>query len=233
LPAAAGLTGREAGLPITTVIFDLDGVIIDSEELWNEVRRDFTVAHGGTWTERDQRAVMGDDSWQWAHHIRIECGVELGERRIIDGVVRRLLARYEEHLPVIAGAREAVVGLSRAHRLGLASSAPPEVIRYVVRAAGLAGVFSGWLSSDDVGVGKPAPDAYLAACARLHVDRAGAAAVEDSENGLRAARNAGLAVVAVPNRRFPPSPEALELADLVLTSIAELTPVAVASLSRT
>ena len=219
-------------MPITTIVFDLDGVLIDSEDLWNEVRRDFTVAHGGSWTERDQRAVMGDNSWQWAHHIRTVGGVELGERRIIDGVVSRLLARYEEHLPVIAGAREAVVGLARAYRLGLASSAPPEVIRFVVREAGLAGVFSGWLSSDDVAVGKPAPDAYLAACARLHADRARTAAVEDSENGLRAARNAGLAVVAVPNRRYPPSPEALEHADLVLASIAELTPTAVASLSR-
>jgi HAD superfamily hydrolase (TIGR01509 family) len=219
-------------LPITAIIFDLDGVIIDSEDLWDEVRRDFTVAHGGSWSERDQRAVMGDNSWQWAHHIRTACGVELGERRIIDGVVRRLLARYEEHLPVIAGAREAVVGLARAYRLGLASSAPPEVIRFVVRKAGLAGVFSGWLSSDDVAVGKPAPDSYLAACARLHAERARAAAVEDSENGLLAARNAGLAVVAVPNRRYPPSPAALELADLVLTSVAELTPAVVVSLSR-
>ena len=219
-------------MPITAIVFDLDGVVIDSEELWNEVRRDFTVAHGGSWTERDQRAVMGDNSWQWAHHIRTVCGVELGERPIVANVVSRLLARYEEHLPVIAGAREAVVGLARAYRLGLASSAPPEVIRFVVRRAGLGGVFSGWLSSDDVAAGKPAPDAYLAACDRLRADRARTAAVEDSENGLLAARNAGLAVVAVPNRRYPPSAEALELADLVLASIAGLTPAAVASLGQ-
>jgi beta-phosphoglucomutase-like phosphatase (HAD superfamily) len=105
------------------------------------------------------------------------------------------------------------------------------VIRFVVRKAGLGGVFSGWLSSDDVAAGKPAPDAYLAACGRLQADRARTAAVEDSENGLRAARNAGLAVVAVPNRRFPPAPAALELADLVLASIGELTPMVVASLA--
>ena len=219
-------------MPITTVIFDLDGVLIDSEELWNEVRRDFTVSHGGSWTDRDQRAVMGDNSWQWAHHIRTVGGVELGERRIIDGVVSRLLERYEERLPLIDGAREAVTGLARAFRLGLASSAPPEVIRFVVRKAGLGGAFSAWLSSDDVEVGKPAPDAYLAACRRLDADRERTAAVEDSENGLRAARNAGLAVVAVPNRRFPPAPAALELADVVLTSIGELTPAVVTSLAR-
>lgn len=219
-------------MPVTTIVFDLDGVILDSEDLWDEVRRDFTVSHGGSWGESDQRAVMGDNSWQWAHHIRTACGVELEERRIIDGVVAGLLERYEERLPVIAGAREAVVGLARVYRLGLASSAPPEVIRFALRKAGLGGAFSGWLSSDDVEAGKPAPDVYLAACHRLQADRARAAAVEDSENGLLAARNAGLAVVAVPNRRYPPSPAVLELADLVLASVAELTPTAVASLTR-
>jgi len=215
---------------ITTIVFDLDGVILDSEEVWHEVRRDFAAAHGGLWTDDDQRAVMGDNSWQWAHHIREVCGVELGERQIVAGVVQRLIGRYREHLPLIAGARAAVTGLARAYRLGLASSAPPEVIRFVVRRAGLGGVFSGWLSSDDVAAGKPAPDAYLAACRRLQADRPRTAAVEDSENGLRSARNAGLFVVGVPNRRFPPAPAALELADVVLASIGELTPTVVAAL---
>ncbi|MGZ4198917.1 MAG: HAD family hydrolase [Thermoleophilia bacterium] len=219
-------------MPITTIVFDLDGVILDSEEVWHEVRRDFTAAHGGVWTEDDQRAVMGDNSWQWAHHIRVSCGVEMGERRIIDGVVARIIERYEEHLPLIEGAHGAVVGLARAYRLGLASSAPPEVIRFVLHKAGFAGVFSAWLSTDDVAAGKPAPDGYLAVCSRLGAERAQAAAVEDSENGLIAARNAGLAVVAVPNLRFPPTPTTLELADLVVTSVADLTPAALASLGR-
>jgi beta-phosphoglucomutase-like phosphatase (HAD superfamily) len=91
-------------MPVNTVVFDLDGVIIESEQLWNEVRRDFTVSHGGHWSDEDQRAVMGDNSWQWAHHIRTVCGVGLRERRIIDGVVRLLLARYAEDLPLIEGA---------------------------------------------------------------------------------------------------------------------------------
>jgi HAD superfamily hydrolase (TIGR01509 family) len=219
-------------VPITTIVFDLDGVIIDSEDLWHEVRRDFTAAHGGAWTEDDQRAVMGANSRQWARHIREVSGVDLSERRIIDGVVARLLARYDEHLPLIAGAREAVLGLSRAYRLGVASSAPPEVIRFVLHKAGLDGVFDAWLSSDDVAAGKPAPDAYLAVCSRLRVERDRAAAVEDSGNGLRAARNAGLAVIAVPNQRFPPAPADLDLADLVVPTVAELTPDTLASLAR-
>jgi len=217
---------------ITTVVFDLDGVILDSEEVWHEVRRDFTAAHGGRWTDDDQRAVMGDNSWQWAHHIREVCGVEMGERQIIAGVVGRIRERYLERLPLIAGAREAVIGLARTYRLGLASSAPPEVIRFVLHRAGLADVFGAWLSTDDVEAGKPAPDGYLAVCRRLRVERACTVAVEDSENGLVAARNAGLAVIAAPNRRFPPSPAALELADLVVASAADLTPALIASIAR-
>ena len=219
-------------MQITTIVFDLDGVILDSEEVWHEVRRDFAAAHGGLWTDDDQRAVMGDNSWQWAHHIREVCGVELGERQIVAGVVQRLIGRYREHLPLIAGARAAVTGLARAYRLGLASSAPPEVIRFVLHRADLAGVFSAWLSTDDVAAGKPAPDGYLTVCRRLDADRARTAAVEDSENGLIAARNAGLAVIATPNPRFPPTPAALELADLVVSSVAELTPAKIASLAR-
>jgi HAD superfamily hydrolase (TIGR01509 family) len=217
---------------LDTIVFDLDGVIIDSEQLWHEARRDFAAAHGGVWSEDDQRRAMGDNSWQWAHRIREQCGVEMGERRIVDGVVALLRERYEEHLPLIAGAREAVVELARAYRLGLASSAPPEVIRFVLRQAGLTRVFSAWLSSDDVAAGKPAPDCYLAVCERLGARRDRTAAVEDSGNGLIAAHNAGLAVIAVPNPRFPPGAAALQLADLVVGTVADITPAAVASLAR-
>ena len=219
-------------MTISAVVFDLDGVIIDSERVWHEVRRDFATAHGGRWTEADQRAVMGDNSWQWAHHIRTAGGVGLPERSIIAGVVALLTARYRERLPLIEGAREAVLGLAHSYRLGLASSAPPEVIRFVLHAGGLAGVFSAWLSSDDVARGKPAPDAYLAICDRLWAEPRAAVAVEDSTNGLLAARNAGLAVIAAPNPSYPPAAEGLEVADLVVGSIADLTPEVVASLEH-
>lgn len=217
---------------LSTVVFDLDGVLLDSEQVWHEVRRGYTSAHGGRWTEDDQRAVMGDNSGQWAHHIRTVCGVERREREIIAGVVDLLIGRYREHLPLIEGAREAVAGLARAHRLGLASSAPPEVIRFVLHQAGFAGLFDAWLSSDDVEAGKPAPDGYIAVCDRLGAERARTVAVEDSSNGLFAAHNAGLKVIAVPNTRFPPGPDALEVADLVVAAIADLTPAVVASLTE-
>ncbi|HMJ79659.1 MAG TPA: HAD-IA family hydrolase, partial [Candidatus Dormibacteraeota bacterium] len=167
-----------------------------------------------------------------AQHIRTVGGVGLPERNIIAGVVALLTARYRERLPLIEGAREAVLGLARCYRLGLASSAPAEVIRFVLHAAGLAGVFTAWLSSDDVARGKPAPDAYLGICDRLRTEPRAAVAVEDSTNGLLAARNAGLAVIAAPNPGYPPAAEGLEVADLVVGSIADLTPDVVASLDH-
>ena len=218
-------------MAIKAVVFDMDGIILDSEETWHAVRRGYAARFGGRWIEDDQRAVMGDNSWQWAHHIRLRFAVPLTERQIIAGVVAMLRQRYAERLPVVEGAHEAVHGLARAYRLGLASSSPPELIRWVLHAAGLAGVLSAWVSSDDVALGKPAPDVYQLACDRLGAARAQAVAVEDSSNGIRSAKNAGLKVVAVPNPRFPPSGEALALADLTLASVRELTPTVIESLS--
>jgi len=216
---------------IEAVIFDLDGVILDSEGVWHEARREFAARFGGRWTTEDQRAVMGDNSWQWAHHIRTRFAVPLTERQIIAGVVALLRQRYTRELPVVEGAREAVYGLARAFKLGLASSSPPELIRWVLHAAGLAGAFCAWASSDDVAYGKPAPDVYQVTCDRLGAKRAQTVAIEDSENGVRSAKNAGLLVVAIPNPRFAPSAEALALADMTLHSIREVTPSLIGSLS--
>lgn len=224
---AAPDTGRPKG-----VVFDMDGVILDSEVLWHEVRRDFVAGYGGHWTEEDQRAVMGANSLQWAAHIRDGFGVPLPEAEIILRVVALLEERYAEHLPLIPGAVEAVRRLASDFTLALASSSPGGVIEYALRAAGLAGCFAAWVSSDEVGRGKPAPDVYLEACRRIAVDPREAAAVEDSSNGIRAAHGAGLAVIAIPNPAFPPTPEALALADQVLTKTNDLSPELVASVRR-
>lgn len=217
-------------MSIDTVIFDLDGIIIETEQLWNQVRRDFAAAHGGHWGEHDQRGVMGANSMEWAVSMRENNGVQLSDQEIYDGIIETLREEYARQLPLIPGAVEAVTGLAAAYRLGVASSSPLELIEYALELAGLRGCFECVLSSDDVGRGKPAPDVYLEACVRLGAAPRSAAAVEDSANGIQSAFAAGLAVIAIPNSEFPPSAAALGRADVVLGSIGELDGALVASL---
>ena len=111
--------------------------------------------------------------------------------------------------------------------LGLASSSNREVIELFMQSSGLGDRFKAWVSSEEVGRGKPAPDVFEEAARRLGVEPSAAAAVEDSHNGILAARAAGMTVLAVPNHEFPPGPEALQQADAVLDGLDELTPEAV------
>jgi HAD superfamily hydrolase (TIGR01509 family) len=219
-------------MAIETVIFDLDGVLLDTEEEWDDVRREFAAQHGGHWDEHDQPAVMGANSMQWAEYMRDHVGVDLSPQEIYNGVIAALRRRYAAHLPLIPGAREAVLRLAPSFHLGVASSSPIELIEYSLELAGLRGHFGALVSSDQVASGKPAPDVYLEACRRLLTAPSQAAAIEDSANGLRAAASAGLAVIAVPNRDFPPSEDALALADVVLSSVADVTGDIIVSLER-
>jgi HAD superfamily hydrolase (TIGR01509 family) len=218
-------------MSIDTVIFDLDGVILDSEEVWNSVRREFAEAHGGHWSdEGDQPFLMGVNSMEWAALMREHNGVDLSDQEIYDGIVGELRERYSRHLPVIPGAREAIAGLAVEYRLGVASSSPLELIQYALELAGLSRYFGAVVSSDEVGVGKPEPYVYLEACARLGSSPERSAAVEDSTSGIQSANSAGLAVIAVPNPAYPPLAEAVALADVVLVSIAKLSAAVVGSL---
>lgn len=217
---------------IETIIFDMDGVILDSESVWNQVRRDFVLEHGGRWTDEDQKAVMGANSRQWSEHIRDNCGVQMAPADIHAGVVSGLRAAYRRHLPLIEGAAEAVRSLGTVYVMGLASSSPLELVEYALDLAGLRDDFAVLVSSDDVPRGKPEPDVYLEACRRLGCTPGCSAAVEDSTNGIRAAVAAGLFVIAVPNAAFPPAPEAVDSAGAVLGSVAELTPELMRSLTR-
>jgi HAD superfamily hydrolase (TIGR01509 family) len=212
------------------VIFDLDGVIVDSEGAWNDARRELTEQNGGTWRADAQRAMMGMSSLEWSRYMHDELGVAMPPDEISDAVVARLERHYEEQLPLIPGAREAVLQLAEGWPLALASSANPSIISLVLERSGLGASFEATVSSEEVAQGKPAPDVYLEAARRLPADPALCAAVEDSSNGLRSAAAAGMAVVAIPNREFPPSEDALALADTVLGSIEELTPAVVARL---
>lgn len=213
---------------IACVIFDLDGVLVDSEIWWDEVRASFAADHGRVWTGADQAAVMGANSAAWARIMRERLDLPMTdadiERVIVDGVVERYRL---EGAPRIDGAVEAVRRIAADHPVAVASSAHRAVIDAALEATGLAGTFEVVVSSDEVAHGKPAPDVYLEAARRLGCDPVACLVVEDSLNGVRAAKAAGMTVVLVPNDSVPPAPETGALADLVLESLADLDPSAV------
>jgi HAD superfamily hydrolase (TIGR01509 family) len=215
---------------IEVIVFDLDGVLLDSEHVWDEVREELARERGGRWHDRAQVDMMGMSSTEWSRYMHDRIGISDSPAEISDEVVRRMLRRYEEELPLIDGAVSAVRGLAGAYRLGLASSSNRPLIDAVLHETGLGDVFEATISSEEVERGKPAPDVYLEAARQLAVNPAHCAAVEDSANGIRSAHTAGMRVVAIPNERFPPPPDALGLADGVLRSVAELTPEVVARL---
>lgn len=201
------------------VIFDLDGVLIDSERIWERARRSFTTAHGGTYTERATADIMGMSAPEWAHDIATHLGVALPDRAIDDGVVGLVAERYRRALPLFPGAAETVWRLAARVPLGLASSSNRSLIELVLDLAGLTGAFAATVSAEEVGRGKPAPDVYLRTAELLGCASAACAAVEDSSNGIRAAKAAGTFVVAIPNRAYPPAPDALALADAVVADL--------------
>jgi HAD superfamily hydrolase (TIGR01509 family) len=212
---------------IEAVVFDLDGVLVDSEGVWDAARHSVVEEAGGRWREDATRAMMGMSSPEWSRYLQEELGVALEPAEISTRVVTRVLERYRRDLPLLPGAVAAVRRLAARWPLGLASSANRQVIDAVLRAASITDSFAATVSGDEVERGKPAPDVYLAAAKELGVRAADAAGVEDSTNGLRAAAAAGMFVVAVPNREFPPSHDALALAGLVVGSLDELTPEAI------
>jgi HAD superfamily hydrolase (TIGR01509 family) len=218
---------------VDAVIFDLDGVLIDSEQVWAEVRERFVREHGGRWHEGAAVEMIGMSSIEWSRYMHDELGVPLAPEEISDQVVERVGEVYGSHLPLLPGAVEAVRRISAAWPLGLASSANRPLIDLVLELAGLAPDFRMSVSSEEVARGKPAPDVYLEAVSRLDIEPSRAVAVEDSTNGLLAARAAGLGVIAIPNRQFPPSQEELNIADRVLGSLEELTPDAVKAAGAT
>jgi HAD superfamily hydrolase (TIGR01509 family) len=209
---------------IDAVIFDLDGVLLDSEQVWNEAKEQLVRERGGRWSERAPRDMMGMSSPEWSSYLRDELGVSMEPDEISADVVRRLERIYREELPLLPGACEAVERLAARWPLGLASSSNREIIDLFLDLSGLRERFAVTLSSEEVARGKPAPDVYLEAAGRLGVDPARAAAIEDSENGILAARAAGMRVLALPNPHYPPDPAALAQADDVVGSLDELTP---------
>lgn len=210
-------------MTVEAVVFDLDGVLIDSEPVWEEVRRQLVAERGGRWRADSQRRLMGMSTSEWSRYLSTELGVDLPPDEVARTVIARMVDRYRSRLPLLPGATAAVERLASRWPLGLASSSPRALIDAVLDRARLAASFAVTVSTEEVASGKPAPDVYLEVARRLGVRPERCAAVEDSTNGLRSARGAGCQVIAVPRPEFPPEPDALALAARTLSHLDELT----------
>ena len=218
---------------MTFVVFDLDGLLVDSEQVWDDVREALAYERGGSWHPGAQRDMMGMSSPEWSRYMHERIGLAESPDEINRIVVERMLERYHAGPPWIPGALEAVKRIAGSFTLGLASSSNRELIDAVLEAGAITTLFRATVSSEEVARGKPAPDVYLEAARRLDVEAARCAAVEDSNAGIRSAKAAEMRVIAIPNRTYPPAPETLATADAVLGSLDELTPEVVAGEAQT
>lgn len=222
-PSPAGERARELAAGAAAVIFDLDGVLVDTEPWWHEVRRAFARSRGRSWSADDSRACMGRNSGEWSLVMRECLGIADAPAAIERAIVDGLVARYRTvPVPAVDGAPEAAARIAARVPAAIASSAHREVIAAALAATGLAPLFAAVVSSDDVATGKPAPDVYLEAARRLGVEPSRCLVVEDSRNGVLAGRAAGMQVLLVPNESVPPGAGAAEAADLVLARLADL-----------
>jgi len=217
---------------IEAVVFDFDGVLVDSEPVWEQVRRGLVAERGGHWAPDAQRRIMGMSTPEWARYLSEDLGVGLPAEQVAKEVIDRMTARYREHVPLMDGAVDAVHRIAARWPLAVASSAPATLIETVLQSAGLRSCFAVVMSTEQVAHGKPAPDIYLAVTAALGCPPPDCAGVEDSSNGLRSAAAAGLRVIAIPQPEYPPDADARAQASLVLPGLAGLTTDAVAALAR-
>ena len=209
---------------IDAIVFDMDGVLIQSEEVWDEVRETFVRERGGRYDAEIQRAMMGMSSTEWSRYLHETAAVPDEPEAINAEVVSRMLASYRDHLPLIDGAVDTVRRLAARYPLGLASSSNRQLIDAALEITGLTSFFTATVSSEEVAHGKPAPDVYLEAARRLGVDPTHCVAVEDSHGGIRSAKAAGMRVIAFPNPSYPPDEDALAQADVIIRSLDEFTP---------
>jgi HAD superfamily hydrolase (TIGR01509 family) len=210
-------------MSVAAVVFDLDGILVDSEQVWDAARRDVVAEHGGIWRDEATRDMLGMSAPEWSRYVVERLDVDLEPEEVNRAVVDALLREYDERLPLLPGAREAVERMAERWPLGLASSSNRPVIDLVLDRMGVTEKFAATVSSEEVGRGKPAPDVYLEAARRLGIDPAACAAIEDSENGIKSAHAAGMRVVAIPNPHFPPAEDALALAAVRLPDLNALT----------
>lgn len=206
---------------IEAIIFDMDGLLIDSEPCWDEARRIMANEVGVDWNKDDHKAVMGVSTHEWVSYMKKRLSLEIEDKELEERIISNMRQIYSERIPFLPGALETVTLASSNYPTGLASGSPQGLIDTVTSDPGLQGKFQVILSGDNFEKGKPAPDIYLAAAKHLQVEPEKCVCLEDSGNGILAGKNAGMKVIAVPDPRFMPSQEKLGQADLILSSLQD------------
>lgn len=206
---------------IEAIIFDMDGLLIDSEPVWDKARGIMAAEAGIDWNTDDHKAVMGVSTHEWVSYMTARLKLDMSPESLEKHIVDQMVSLYEQQIPYFPGAVEAVA-LSADHYItGLASGSPRGLIDTVTGDKALKGKFNAIISGDQVENGKPSPDIYLAVTEMLGVAPSKCVCLEDSGNGILAGKNAGLKVIAVPDSRFSPSMEKLNQADVILASLSE------------
>ncbi|MDE2947702.1 MAG: HAD family phosphatase [Chloroflexota bacterium] len=210
-------------MPIEAVIYDMDGVLVDSEVYWDKARVEFAGDRGKAWTDEFQRLAMGRSTVGWATVMQEKLALDESTDAIIAEMKARVIALYEARLPARPGALESVSQMKRHFRVGLASGSPTEIIKAVLSITGLDQIFEVMIYGDEVPRGKPAPDIYLEALKQLGVAPGASLGIEDSANGLRALKAAGMFAVAAPSPDFPLPEDVLALADAHISTLEDFT----------
>ncbi len=210
-------------MPIEAIVFDMDGVLVDSEVYWDKSRVDFARDRGKVWTDEFQRLAMGRSTVGWARVMQEKLALDDTIDEIIAEMKARVIAHYEERMPTRPGALESVSHMQQHFRVGLASGSPTEIIKAVLSITGLDQIFEVMIYGDEVPRGKPAPDIYLEALEQLGVAPAVSLGIEDSANGLRSLKAAGMLAVAAPSPDYPLPDDILALADAHITTLEDFT----------
>ncbi|HEX7587278.1 MAG TPA: HAD family phosphatase [Anaerolineae bacterium] len=206
---------------IEAIVFDLDGLLVDSEPHWNEARRQIAAERGIEWNRDDLQVCMGVSTLTWAKYMIRRLNLDQSPDQVISRMIGAMQALYARQIPYLPGAIEAVDCAARLGPTGLASGSHRSLIDIVIADAPLRGKFQAVVCADEVPAGKPAPDVYLQAARELGVQAENCVCLEDSANGILAGKSAGMQVIAVPDHRLPPSQEILRQADVVLASLNE------------
>lgn len=216
---------------IEAIIFDMDGLLIDSEPCWDEARRIMAATAGVAWNKDDHKAVMGVSTNEWVEYMIKRLALDMPAAEVEETIIATMRDLYNERIPFLPGAEQAVTLAAKSYPLGLASGSPQRLIDTVTGSPSLRDKFRVILSGDQFLHGKPAPDIYLAAARALGVKPEHCVCLEDSGNGILAGANAGMKVIAVPDKRFMPSKEKLKRADVILGSLTEFSHETLASLN--